>query len=224
MTYLELCQMVARESGTIPTGQPSSVTGQSGRLDSVVRWTAQSWVDVQNRRSAWLWMVREFDAELIPGVQQYSAADLGVDCLGEWLDDIRVYDPEKGLDDESSMWRWQWRDFYARRMRGEQKKDRPNSYGLAPNGGLAFWPSPDRFYRVRGLYRGGVQRLAANDDRPEMPERFHELIAWRALVLLAISDESVNQFPAWEMRAREMMAELERDQLPEVVETGGPLA
>ena len=57
MTFLELCQEVADESGTV-AGVPSftTVSNATGRLAKVVRWTRNAYRDIQNERSDWKWM------------------------------------------------------------------------------------------------------------------------------------------------------------------------
>ena len=59
MTFLELCQRVDEESGTVAGGQPTTVTGQSGRLKTIVQWTAEAYQRIQTMRSTWLWLETE---------------------------------------------------------------------------------------------------------------------------------------------------------------------
>ncbi len=60
-TYLGLCQDVSRESGVVDGVVPTTVVGQTDELAEVVAWTAQAWTDIQNMRSAWLWMRTEWE-------------------------------------------------------------------------------------------------------------------------------------------------------------------
>ena len=47
-TFLQLCQKLARESGSVSGGamQPTSVLNQSGRLAKVVAWLSDGWVEL----------------------------------------------------------------------------------------------------------------------------------------------------------------------------------
>jgi hypothetical protein len=231
MNFLDLCQYAARESGTIATGQPSSVIGQSGRLGSVVHWVRQAWVDIQNHRNDWLWMVGEYDAGVIPGVDRYSAVDLAVPRFSRWMHEdgdgtpiTTLYDPALGRADERRLGYLEWRQFYTTRLRGVTPPERPNLYSVDANRRITLSPTPDKAYRLRGLYRKAPQILTDNADIPEMPHEHHALIAWKALIYLATSDESSNQLPIWDLTVRAMMSNLERDQLPEMRVAGGALA
>lgn len=231
MKFLDLCQYAARESGTIPSGQPASVIGQSGRLGSVVDWVRQAWIDIQNSRNDWLWMIEEYDAEIIPGVERFSAVDLSVPRVSRWLHEdadgtpfTTIHDPDLGRADETRLRFMDWRDFYTTRMRGVIEHNRPSLYSVDNQGRIVFSPVPDRTYRIRGLYRKSPQILTGNEDTPEMSSDHHALIAWKALIYLAANDESMKQLPVWDLNVRTMTSNLERDQLPQVRIAGGALA
>jgi hypothetical protein len=231
-TFLALAQDVARESGTVPgSGLPSTVVGQTGRLASIVGWTDRAWRMIQNHRSHWRWMRGEFAGNTVAATQRYSGADLNATRFavfsysGDSDEESFSIAPAGNPDDEGGLTYLDWPAFHATRLRGANrtKQGQPINFTIDPQGELVLWPIPDAAYTVRGLYRKDVQSLTADADVPEMPARFHDLIVYRALLLLAANDEAVTQFPLWRIEYSKMMSELERDQLP-IITLPGPIA
>lgn len=226
MTFLELCQMVARESGTISGTLPTSVESQTGRLLKIVEWVDTAWRHIQNKRSAWLWMRDDFEDVTSSGTKRYTAASWNLTRWAEWITDddtVTLYEQSEGVSDEGVITYLPWYEYKTLYDRGEQTNDRPLHFSISPAGEFCLGPTPDGTYVVRGQYRKSPQTLSENAEIPEMPARFHELIAWYALVLLAEHDEGQFHVAIAQRRYRDLMSELERDQLPRIT-IGGPLA
>ena len=227
-TFLDLCQAVARDSGTVSGAQPVSVTGQSGRLAKIVQFTAEAWTDIQNSRNAWLWMRKEFEAVTIAGTAEYTAASWNIVDLAAWIIEdgsVTLYDQAIGPADEHEITPISWDRYRVIYGRGAQVQQRPVACTVKPsNGALVLGPAPDGVYVVRGEYRAAPQLLAANTDVPAMPVRFHDAIKFRALQLLAEHDEAPTAIATAAANYRRMLGELERDQLPQITINGGPLA
>jgi hypothetical protein len=225
-TFLQLCQMVARESGTVSGTQPVAVTGQTGRLGKIVFWVDEAWRQIQNRRNAWFWMDTEFSGTTTASSPRYTAASFSLSPWAAWITKERtlsIYLTATGVSDESYLMFMPWDTWKQRYDFGTQTNDRPSYYSVSPAGELCFGPIPDDTYTVRGRYRKGAQSLTANGDIPEMPERFHDLIGWEALLLLQEHDEAQIPIAVAMRRRRELTSDLERDQLPPI-EIGGPIA
>lgn len=231
-SFVELVRAASRESGTISDiTAPQTVAGQSGRMQRFVYWTAQAWRDIQNLRDDWRWMRGRFEGSLLPGVQEYAYSDLGIARFASWVyvDDettpLTIYPDAEGQASERPLRRVEWDAFYQHYLSGENasRSDKPGCYAVTPEDKLAFWPTPDAAYTVRGQYQKGPQELAADDDVPEMPVRHHDMIWYRALLLMSQYDEAFAQFPGWQMEYERHMAALERAQTPRV-KIGGALA
>lgn len=237
MDFLTLCQRVASESGTISGNKPISVAGQTDRLAKVVRWTNDAWRQIQNAHATWLWMQAEFYGSTVAHQQRYAATSFNdfetsaaITRFGDWVysnrgvdSGVSLYDPSVGVADEGALLFRDWDWFYKNRLRGTQNEGKPSEFTIAPNGKMAFAYIPDKVYTVRGRYRKSPQSLTDNDDTPEMPERFHDVIVDIALILLGTHDEAPAQIPLWRMRTSEKFCNLERDQLPRI-NLAGPLA
>lgn len=234
MNFLQLAQEVARESGTVPgEGKPATVVGQTGRLGDIVRWTKQAWVDIQNYRSGWRWMLAEWEGNTVAAQQRYTTVEMGIASrFGEWhhVDNEKnsvtsAYLTATGVSDAGRLIYFPFTDFYTNYIaRPEPTNGRPRVYSVDSQQRLVLSAIPDADYTLRGLYRKSAQGLAIDADLPEMPERFHSLIVDKALIYLGANDESQVQLPLWDLRFRAQMSELERDQLPTVTLAISPIA
>lgn len=220
--------MVAAESGTIPGVQPVTVTGLSGRLGKVASWVNLAWTQIQNSRAHWLWMEAEFEGETLAGEPRYTAASWDATRWARWIttDNTVTLYPLAQKAQEALIKFMPWHDYRAVYDRGVQDQAQPINFSVSPGGEFCLGAVPNAAYVVRGTYRKAPQTLAAAGDVPEMPARFHDLIAWDALILLAEHDEAQMAMAVNVRRAVDLRRDLMRDQLPTLVAHGGagPLA
>lgn len=231
-TFLELCQAVARDSGTVSDlTAPSTVIGQTGRLLRIVNWTAEGYRDIQRRRDDWRWLRREFSGQTIATVSRY-ALNTTSERFKHWVfhsdsgeDTFSVYLTSAGQTGEGWLRYVPWDDFRRTRLFGSAAADtgKPRDITVDPLNRLVVHPIPDDIYTIRGEYYQAPQILTADADVPEMPEAHHEAIKWQALILLGTFDEAKEQIPAWVAFLNRHIASLERTQTPRVV-LAGPLA
>lgn len=232
MTFLELCQRVSKESGTISGTQPTTVVGQTGRLGKVVSWTAFAWHEIQELNQYWRWMQGEFAEQTIAGTQRYGgAAEWSITRFGAFRqtadaedNNLSIYKTSLGVSDEGPLSYLDWEYFYQTQLRGSRANQRPYYWTIDPAGKLVFGPTPDDTYTIRGLYHKAPSALAENTDTPDMPSRHHMIIVWRALRLLAENDEAFANAASWNNQYLEMLDALVRDQLPRMRITAGPIA
>ncbi len=231
-TFLQLCQKVAQESGTISGTQPASVVGQVGRLKKVVDWTAEAWVDIQNLHDAWRWMQKTYSSTLTSSTSTYTPASFGISDLREWKRDNLVsgYQPHTiyltatGVSDENTLREMSYQDWRSFYDRGSQTNNRPTQYAITPAGEIAFGAIPDDTYTVRGEYSQSAVRMTANADIPGLPDAFHQIIVHKALMLLDEHDEAVFNVATATRNYAKYLTDLEKSQLPTIVIGGGPLA
>lgn len=226
-TFLQLCALLATRSGACGTA-PAAVTGQTGRQAKCVDWVMNAWTLIQNDSTDWSWMQAEVAATALTiNDMSYSGSDLGIATrfatfLGDRIVDgiawrpWTIYDNSIGQSDETPLREipyLQWRTSYDR---GTHTAMRPTVYAIAPDGTIRFGAKPDIAYRVRGEYRKTPQVLAANGDTPELPDRFHDIIVWRAIMLIAGHDESDPQYQQAAAKYLEMMLALQKECLPPI--------
>lgn len=223
-TFLELAQKVGQDSGTVSGIQPATVVGASGRIGKVVRWTNDAYRQIQNAHRAWQWLQGEFEGDTTASVARYTGAALNAIRLAEWGDrkSMTLYDPDIGAASEGPLIFREWLDFYRNVLRGVQTAGRPRFFSVSPAGELVLSPTPDRAYKVRGLYRKAPQKLLLDDDVPEMPEHFHDIIVEGAVIILSTHDEAAPNLTLWQLRKIRSFSDLEREQLPSIT-IAGPL-
>ena len=218
-TFLEICKKVSRESGTISGVLPSAVTGQSGRLLKIVNWVADAWDEIQNDESTWLWMRKEFSGDTVIDQFKYTAANWSLTNLSRWVIDplsVTLYLTATGVSDEGELNFLRWDEWRTKYGRGTQDSNRPIEYTITPAEEFGVGPKPDKVYKVSGEYYQDNEALAADGDVPDCPARFHDVIAWKALMKLAASDEGAEQLRHFDALYRPLRFALERDQLPKI--------
>lgn len=221
-TYLQLCQDVARESGTVSGTLPTAVTSQTGRLLKIVEWVDQAWVDIQRLHENWRWMQGEFSVAITAGTARYTAAGLGITDLRRWRKDKKrtsyrphtIYLTSSGVSDEGALLEMSWEEWRTIYGRGSQTNNRPTRYAISPANEFCLGPVPDDDYTVQGEYDKASTRLTADGDTPAMPSEFHELIVWKALAYLAAFDEARDQFTTAMLNYERILFDLRKDQLP----------
>lgn len=223
-TFIEVCQDVARESGVIPNlPAPSSVVGQTGKLNRIVNWVDMAYRQIQNSQESWKWLYSEFDGPLIASLAAYEGSDLGLDRWARWHE-LNKWDTSnwtiRGAGETRAS---ETRlvivspDFYQDYLNvGNVQTGRPTSVTYNDRGQLVVHPTPDAAYIIRGQYYKSPQRLTNDGDVPEMPVRFHDAIMWKALIMLATFDESPNQISNWNSFLTDVMDQLQSSQLPRV--------
>lgn len=231
-TFLQLCSLLATRSGAIGTA-PAAVTGQTGRQAKCVDWIMNAWELIQSDSTDWDWMQAEVSAvALTINDMSYSGSDLGIatrfaafkgdrDVNGIPYRPWTIYDNSIGQSDETALRQIPFERWRLSYDRGSHTAQRPQVYALAPDNTIRFGPKPDAAYRVRGEYRKTPQVLAANSDTPELPDRFHQIIVWRAIMLIAGHDEHDPAFVQAAQKYGEMMLALQRECLPEINLAGG---
>lgn len=234
MTFLELCQAVARESGTVPNlTEPSTVSGQSGRLSRIVHWTREAYNDIQRRREDWRWLHGEFSGNTVAATRRYDGAAMGIASrFSRWIaadengePTISLYKTSEGRANEGWLVHLPWPDFRRRFLIGSAATDtgKPAYVTVDPSDQLVLHRIPDADYTVSGEYYKAPQTLSADADEPEMPEKHHMAIVWQALVLMGTHDEATGQVPLWEYNLDTHIEALMLTQTPSV-RLGGPLA
>lgn len=218
-TFLELCSDLARESGAVGPA-PAAVTGQTGRQLKAVEWIKHAWILIQNSKANWSFMRGEWSGPVVLNVMTYSSVDFSITRFGEWIGDygtyrpVTLYDPAIGKADEGAISQISWERWKLSYDRGTHTANRPHEYCLAPDGTIRFGVKPNKTYTARGEYRKTAQVLAANLDVPDMPSRFHSIIVWRAIMLMADSDEAVEALTLARAKHTEMYGQMCRDLLP----------
>lgn len=229
--FLQLVKDTEQESGTM-SSLILTVNGATGRHGLFVSWVRNAWKLLQAERTTWGWQRADFTASLISGVSSYDAPALGITGpFKSWVydtergNDMTVYDPDEGQDREGFLQPVEWSGFRRTYRIGSNltRTDKPYLVSREPNQRLHFWPTPDKAYVVRGEYMKGSQVLTKDDDVPECPVEYHDIIKYQALLLMVAYDEAPGQYALWASELSRLKNALINTQV-ERIRYGDPLA
>lgn len=200
-TFLQLVNKVEQDSGTVNTRSSATsdvAAAATLRQQKIVDWVKEAWNLIQTDRSDWRFMRAEFEHALVNGQARYTAAELGLTDLSRYVgpltdgsDPFTVHDPALGAADQRPIRYQRWDEWLASWGRGAPPSNRPMYWTVDLAGKLCIGPAPDRAWVLTGEYVREPQELTASADVPRIPGQFHDLIAYRALMLLADHDEAV---------------------------------
>lgn len=243
MTFLELVQALAVETGTelqskvtTTSVPPASGYGETTEHTSrLVRWIQRAWRDIQNDQQLWNFMRRTgtmplvkgqwvydikaiVDANLPSGFEDWYYEELipwvaPNDWRYIWIVDGSVEEPQRNICYYVPPER-----FFGHISRyNDRNVGMPGRYTFDPGGCIVFDAKPpnDNYY-IEFDYRAVQDTLSGDSDTPRgLPEKFHDLIVYAAMVKNARFDEAGNQMPEVRKLHRDMMNKLRLEQLPE---------
>lgn len=235
-TYLAGSVDLRRECGVAGTG-PSAVTGQTGDLERIVEWYAQSYVEIQNRHQDWLWLRSTWTVDTVASDDTYAYGDVTDSRLSAvitrfrrwWLYDaegfpnIRSYLTSAGVAGEKYLLPLPWASFRDLYKKGTQTNNAPVHVAVDPQRNLVFGPKPDAAYTITGEYQMSAQVLAADADTPEMPSDYHQLIVYEAMKKYGAFHSAPEVSARGITEGNKVMRQLENNQRPECG-LAGPLA
>lgn len=237
-TFLELCQDAAREC-SIAGGEsvPVTVVDQSGELQKIIRWVIQSYKEIQNLHNNWRWMRLGFTIQTVADQDSYAFGaalddDTGtaITRFSEW----RVDDPDDlpkffltsaGVGTEGWLLFREWNDFKYTFKIGTQVSSAPSFITINPENEIVLGNKPDDIYTISGDYQRSIQTLdiTNDDDEPEMPAAYHDLIVWSTVIKYGISKSAQEVVIKGEYYYFPLLSSLRGNQLPPMT-ISGPMA
>ena len=219
MNFLELARRLRQECGVSGNG-PASVTNQAGEMKRLCDWVAQAYLEIQNKRPDWNWMIDSFSFQTVAGTYEYAATDAGIDAtFANWkLDTFRNYITATGYGSEqymNPMTYQAYRDYYLFSTRRDSRSQ-PLEFAISPSKKVLVGHNPDDVYTVVGEYYKLPVLLTANTDTPLLPARFHMVIVYRAMMDYGLFEAAPEVIQRGEIRFNEMMRKLEEDQLVDI--------
>jgi len=197
----------------------TTVVDQTSMYGKLVNWVNLAWSDIQLLRPDWLFMQSEFSFDTTAGQRDYTQATAGLSDLSAWNKrSFLIYEKSLSATDQNPLPYLQyskWRDAYRSRMTA-RPNDRPQLFTILTNNSLRFEAQPDKIYTVDGEYRRTAQALAANTDTPTgLPDEYHMLIVWKALMYYADDQNAPELLDKAEEGYDPLLHRLEITQLPE---------
>ena len=218
MTFLELCQRVRQEAGISGTG-PADVANQVGINKKLVDWTQMAWDDIQAKHTDWLWMRGYFSFDTTAGQDNYTYISANIDAgtFRSWdRTSFKCYKTADGVTGEMWMQYMPYQQFRSLYGRGTQPTGTPVLFTVKPDKSLLLHNIPNDTYTISGEYRKAPSQLVNNTDTPDIPEHFHPIIIYRALMFYAAHDEANATFNDASYNYKLWQRRLETDQLPDI--------
>jgi hypothetical protein len=228
MNFLQLVNRARSESG-VSGGDLTTLTGLT-TLESkrFYNWVQQAWIEIQAAREDWIFLRKnlQFTCTALTGDYDPTVSPMSLaDFANFKVDSFRCSTVGSSLFDEQIMNFQPWdryRDLY---LFGPMRTNymRPVVLSVTPAKHLALGAIPDVPYVITGEYFAQPITLSADTDAPAIPNRFHMLIVYDAMLQYA-AFESAPEVEARAQKGRnKLWAELLREQTPVLV-SGPPLA
>ena len=238
MTYLELCQSALGESETGSPEELTSLRDADIYQHGVTRYVAEAWRLIQLLYDSWGWRQQEFNARLVPGVDSYRWNVLhdGDEVAINRSHGFRTWlhqNPNTGTGPEWRISQTAENDaatggitpvtYQTLRLRRlvTRSQRRPSAFAISPKLELLVSPPPDEAYRLYGMYVIGVQQLTNENEVPVgLEEEYHDIIKWRAIMMIHGNDEADKSYQFALGQYEEFLQALRRVYLPQVTIAG----
>lgn len=207
MNFLELCQAVRREA-QIPGTGPTVVTDQVGQLAEVVEAVKEAWRAIQEMHESWTFRLGLSDAQLVAGKVLYTPFELG---MPESISHITQV-----LIDGRAIENLDWVQFEAMITKQADRKGAPGFWTETPDRKIKFYPEPDSSYPVRIFYVKELQELVDELDKPNIPERYHRIVQWKATMDLVINEGDQLVYQKAYEKYDNLLAQMEVHLLPKI--------
>ena len=179
MNFLQMCQQ-ARQKSQIPGTGPTTVADQVGKQADVVQAVKDAWREIQMmHEKSWEFLKKASVGNTVVGRTEYTMADLSLE---------RPADIQHVLVDGEPVRFEHWEDL-VRRTSHLDDKGAPGYWTVTPDNKVKLFPEPDDTYELLFVYIQRPSELENNTDVPEIDERFHWAIVWKAVMDITI-DES----------------------------------
>jgi hypothetical protein len=218
MDFVTICQKARQESGVAGEG-PSSVVGQTGILAKIVNRVAQGWVEIQASQMYWKFLRSQLvNFPLVIGQRIYTMQTALPAGFGTQF--IDKFDPENSYiyttstEDETKLRWFSYSDFRQRYR--TFPSGRPTSCAVGLDGTVVFNTTPDRAYVINLDFWETPELLANNADIPALPEQFHWVLVWKAVMMFAGSVMATDLFSYANSMYNPLYSKLCIDQLDEV--------
>jgi hypothetical protein len=209
MTYLEICQKAHQAVGL--QGTMSSVLSSSQYQQTLAKFIADAWVDIQSMRKNWPFMLSSVNFSTTAGKYEYSLNDMTLTDLGRWKNDMIYSTNSSG---ERTYFRHiPYTEFLSDEIEN-QSNAAPSLYAVDPVDKHLYLNPPDAIYDITAHYYTVPVVLADNADVPLLPPAFHNLIVYLGGAYMASFLGQPNIFATLNNRADMMMGQMMRSELP----------
>jgi hypothetical protein len=218
MNKLQLVQRLGIEGGV--SGSIATTVGATGEWLRLVTWIDQAWQDVQRANRQWKWMRGTVTFNATQSVNEYApaSAPMSLTNFAEWhRQTFRIY---KGTsDDEEFLNDYAYEVFRNTFIYGTTRSTEgyPIAITVSPTKSLIVALTPDDTdYFITGDYFTTPSVMTLDADEPDMPERFHIMIVYKALIRYGMYESASEVVQYATAEYDKLFDELEESQAPEI--------
>lgn len=213
-TFKDLVLLTRLLTGMQGTG-PTSVVGAVGVEEVIVRMVRLAYVDIQNRREEWDFLLKDKSFILQAGVDTYQQLTIFNTTTPNFkkykTNSFRITDSNGKI----TYLQYVERDVLEARYLNDTQQKLPTQYAINPaNNALIFKPIPDGLYTVNFRYWRDPEILSADTQVPTLPLSFHNAIAYAATAKMGIYLGSPELYQEYNQKAEGMVGELMRMEIP----------
>jgi len=134
---------------------------------------------------------------------------------------MRISEPRKGIGDSTELCPMDWDEFQALYGTLITRQGKPNACAVRPHDkALVLYPAADKNYPIYYEYIRSAQQLKKDADVPIMPEDFHMLIVYDALLDYAFYEPAPEAAQEGKRKQKRLMNRLMRAELPGITVGG----
>ena len=225
MNYLQLVNRARVECG-VSGNALATALNQTGENSRFTNWVNTAYVDIQSAKDDWDFLRGTFSFQTVAQQQNYSPTDVGIASdFGNWKVNSFRCCLDSNFADEQLMNFMNFEEFRNLYRYGSMRTtySRPVVFSSEPDKGLAFGPIPDQIYFINGEYFKKPIEFSIDTDTPRIPERYHMIIVYKAMMYYGGFESAPEVFSRGEYEFRRLMDRLHIDQLPTTM-SGPPLA
>lgn len=206
MTFLEIAQKVARESG-ITTNGPTSVIGQQGSIGKVIYWVLDAVLDVINESEFFSFMWAQVTSTTVIGQDKYTLADLGAA-------DLKSMDVMK--TGENILYSVPWETWKTINRNYSRAPQAPYEYTITPDRQVILFPTPNEELTITlDYYRKAVLPVESTDELI-IPVDCQQIVVQKALMYYSVHEDDVGRYQQTQVEYEKWLGLLVRDYTPTV--------
>jgi len=206
MTYLEMCQKMVLDLGL--TNTISTVVGQTGMSEKIVKWVADADEDVQSEWADWMFLWTQFSVATVAGTRQYSKPT----DIATW--DLDSFYLNYTADTYQHLRELSYIDYRQAYRQGTHTNAKPDMFVITPALNIYLEPIPDAAYTLTADYWKTPTRMTLNTSTSAIPDRFQRIIIARAKIYYAEHEEFSAVLDLANLEYQDLLHKLESDQLP----------
>ena len=204
MDFLELAVDLRLECSVSGVG-PVSINDNRAEYQRLIKWIREANAEIQGKYANWRFLWRQGEHETEPGRAFYLVGDA-------LTDSINVYRPDTFKVDGETLTE---KDFFDPQMKLDATTyGKPSLVVVQPDNSQCVWPIPDKVYTITYEYYLKPQQMKEAEDIPLIPETWHKIIVYRAMMMYGYYENAPEVENAGAEGVAVMMPQLEANQLP----------